>query len=99
MTKNEIKLIQDHIKTLENYQQHLFRDGHTFWHCSMQDNEPHNKPFYYYQINRSVTMSTCSTCNALMENRRKIRSLQKLIGTELTPLYTNLTWDQLINKH
>ncbi len=89
-TKKELKLILNNINTLEKFQENLFERGHTFWHCNAQDVE-HNKPFYYYQINKSKHMSTCSTCSQLMENRKEIRRLQKLIGVEQTPLYTNYT--------
>lgn len=94
MVKEVKRELERHLDTLWEYQQHLFDQGHTFWHCDSQDRS-HNKPFYYYQINRSTNMSTCSTCYKLMENRKKIRSIEKLMGKWLTPLWTNHTEDNI----
>ena len=77
-----------HLSDLERFQAHLFEQGHTFWFCDAQYSE-HNKPFYYYQINRTRHMATCGTCYELIENRKKIRAIQKQLGIELTPLTTN----------
>ena len=88
MNKELKKALEAHLKTLWEYQQSLFAQGHTFWYCDSQD-ESHKKPFYYYQINKSVNMATCSTCQTLMENRKKIRAVEKQLGLELTPFYTN----------
>lgn len=84
------KYLLSHLETLKEFQSHLFQQGHTFWHCDSQDEE-HKKPFYYYQINRSKHMSTCSTCYKLMENRKKIREVEKLLNVPLTPFITNHT--------
>lgn len=83
------KALEEHLKTLKEFQDHLFNQGHTFWHCDAQD-ASHNKPFYYFQINRSTHMSTCSTCYQLMQNRKKIRAIEKELGLPLTPLTSNI---------
>lgn len=88
MEKEHIKAIKEHIETLRDFQNELMDRGHTFWFCDTQDAE-HNKPFYYFQINRTRNMATCSTCYKLIENRKKIRRLQKMIGEQQDPLYTN----------
>ena len=82
------KALESHLKTLWDYQRSLFERGHTFWFCQGRDTE-HNKPFYYYQINKSQQMATCSTCYSLMENRKHIRKIQRDLGLPLTPFYTN----------
>jgi hypothetical protein len=91
------KLLEEHLKTLWTFQQHLFEQGHTFWHCDAQD-EAHNKPFYYYQINKSRNMSTCSTCYQLMENRRKIRAIERQLGLPLTPFITSERKEEHIKR-
>lgn len=87
--KNEIKEAKAHLKTLLRFQEHLIDQGHTFWHCDAVDKEK-GMPFYYYQRNRSVSMSTCSVCQSLMENRKLIRSLQKKLGMDQIPLISNI---------
>lgn len=82
------KALKAHLQTLILLQDTLFEKGHDFWHCDSQDEE-HKKPFYYYQINRVVNMSTCGTCQKLIENRKRIRSIQKQLGVTLLPLWTN----------
>lgn len=83
------KAIQDHIDTLKDFQNELFERGHDFWHCDAIDASK-GMPFWYYQRNRSVNMSTCGTCQKLMELRRKIRKLESvLFGTPNTPLRTD----------
>jgi hypothetical protein len=87
--KNKITVqLRKHLADLWDHQQTLFDQGHTFWHCDAQD-ASHNKPFYYYQINRSTHMSTCSTCYKLMENRKKIREIEKMLNMPQTPLWTD----------
>lgn len=95
--KQVVKAIKSHIETLRSFQEKLFNQGHTFWHCDAED-EAHNKPFYYFQINKTRDMSTCSTCYQLIENRKKIRNLQKMIGEQQDPLYTNFTSEAHIKK-
>ena len=89
---SKLKCIKAHIKTLEEFQSHIFEEGHTFWYCDMQDKE-RSRPFYYYQINRSKNMCTCSNCYELMRLRREIRKLQKEVNIELTPLRYKFTND------
>lgn len=86
-----------HIATLEAFQDHIFEQGHTFWHCAMRDTTT-GKPFAYYQANRGVQMSTCGNCQKLMELRREIRKLQKQIGVEQTPLRTNITGENVLPR-
>lgn len=86
--------IAEIIKALEDHQSSLFEQGHTFWHCDMADTNTRTNetlPFRYYQTNRSVHMSTCSTCSKLMELRKEIRKWQKLANIYLTPLHTRFT--------
>ena len=90
------KNILAHINTLLEFQQHIFAQGHTFWHCAMRDTET-GKPFAYYQENRTMGMSTCSNCQKLMELRRKIRKLQKGIGVEQMPIRTNIKDEQFVD--
>jgi len=92
MDKKTKRILKDCLKMLESCQTALFEKGHDFWHCDAQD-EAHKKPFYYYQINKSKNMSTCSTCYALMENRKRIRTVQKLLGLPLTPFITDFKED------
>lgn len=80
--------VEKHLETLFRFQEHLFEQGHDFWHCDSMDREK-GMPFYYYQRNRTVSMSTCGTCQTLMENRRLIRAIQKQLGLEQNPLTTN----------
>lgn len=86
--KNLKKALLNNIKDLKDFQNHLFENGHDFWHCDAQDKE-HKKPFYYFQINRTKHMSTCGTCQKLIENRKKIRAIQKLLGIDQDPLTSN----------
>lgn len=79
------KALEDNLNNLIEFQNHLFEQGHNFWFCDTEDKD-HNKPFYYYQINRTRHMATCGTCYKLIENRKKIRSIQKQLGVELIPL-------------
>ncbi|MDA3854133.1 MAG: hypothetical protein PF444_07835 [Bacteroidales bacterium] len=88
LTKEYIKSVKEHIETLRDFQESLMDAGHTFWFCDAMDDE-HKKPFYYFQINRTRNMATCSTCYKLIENRKKIRRLQKMIGEKQDPLHTN----------
>lgn len=88
MDKELTKALENNLKDLFDFNESLFDQGHTFWHCDGQDQE-HKKPFYYYQINRTTHMSTCSTCYKLIENRKKIRAIQKKLGIDLLPLITN----------
>jgi len=97
MNKQFIKAVKEHIKTLREFQDELFERGHTFWYCDAQDNT-HNKPFYYFQINRTQHMATCSTCHQLIENRKKIRKLQKSIGIEQDLLYTNYSEEEHVKR-
>jgi len=97
MDKQTRKALLIALKALEDRQQDLFEMGHTFWHCDAQDDD-HKKPFYYYQINRSVGMSTCSTCYKLMENRRAIRKVQKLLGLPLLPFTSNYKVDKHVQN-
>ena len=90
------KIIAAHIKTLLEFQSHIFEQGHTFWHCAMRDTET-GKPFAYYQENRTVHMSTCNNCQKLMELRREIRALQKSIGAEQMPILTNIKDEQFVD--
>lgn len=76
---------KEHLKTLLQFYNHLLDQGHTFWHCSAQD-ELHNKSYYYVQIHRSKHMSTCSTCYKLIELKKKIRQIQKELGMKQWPL-------------
>ena len=89
MDKELKKSLENNLKDLKEFQDHLFEQGHTFWFCDSQD-EDHKKPFYYYQINRTQNMATCSTCYKLIENRKKIRTIEKILGIELTPLTSNI---------
>jgi len=89
MKTETIKAIQSHLKDLERFQKTLFEAGHNFWHCDAVDGE-HKRPFHYYQRNKHVNMSTCGTCSDLMENRLKIRKLQRQLGIEQIPLKTNI---------
>ena len=90
-------LLYKQIEFLEDHQQTLFDKGHTFWFCDSQDID-HNKPFYYYQINRTQNMATCSTCYKLIELRKEIRAIQKLLKIELTPLITNFKNENLVKN-
>lgn len=85
------------IQLLKDHQSSLFEQGHTFWFCDAQDID-HKKPFYYYQINKSIGMATCGNCNKLMLLRKQIREIEKRLGIIQTPLYTNSTQDNL-TKH
>ena len=91
------KALKNHLKDLNEFQDELFDKGHTFWHCDAQDST-HNKPFYYYQINRTTNMSTCSTCHKLIENRKKIRKIEKELGIELTPLTSNFKTEEHLKR-
>jgi hypothetical protein len=97
MDKKLKKALEAHLETLETIQSELFDIGHTFWFCDAED-ESHKKPFYYYQINRTRKMATCSICNSLIRNRKRIRAIQKELGIELTPLYTNFKEEKHIKR-
>ena len=97
MDKQLKKALEAHLDTLETIQSQLFDIGHTFWFCDGED-ATHNKPFYYYQINRTRNMATCSTCRSLIENRKKIRAIQKQLGIELTPLHTNFKEENHVKR-
>ncbi len=88
MSKTEIAQLRAHLETLHAFQENLAETGHNFWHCAEQDSA-HEMPFYYYQRNKTVTMSTCGTCQQLMANRLKIRAIQRKLNIEQTPLKTN----------
>lgn len=90
-----------HIQSLEAHQDTLFNQGHVFWHCDAVDSNDRTGeilPFRYYQTNRTVSMSTCTTCIKLIELRKQIRKLQASIGIELTPLRTRITTDTLLKR-
>jgi hypothetical protein len=97
MDKIFIKATKDHIETLREYQDSLIDQGHTFWFCDAMDDE-HRKPFYFFQINRTRNMATCSTCYKLIENRKKIRKLQKLTGEKQDPLWTNFKEEEHVKR-
>jgi len=82
------KALNNNLKDLKEFQNSLFEQGHVFWYCDGQDKQ-HGKPFYYYQINKTVNMATCHTCYKLIENRKKIRNIEKILGIDLTPLTSN----------
>lgn len=88
MSKKEIAQLRAHLETLQQFQENLANVGHDFWHCADQD-ATHGMPFYYYQKNKVVTMSTCGTCQQLMANRLKVRAIQRALNIEQTPLRTN----------
>ena len=87
--KETKKAIMAHISALQEHQQTIFEIGHNFWHCATTDKEK-SMPFWYYQKNKQVSMSTCGNCQKLMELRKQIRSLQRSIGVPQTPLKTNI---------
>lgn len=88
------------IAALEDHQQTIFEQGHSFWHCDASDTNDKGeyKPFRYYQTNRTKHMSTCGNCYKLMELRKQIRALQRAIGVPLTPLFTNHTETKAIRQ-
>lgn len=83
------KEIAAHLNSLLSFQEYLLEQSHTFWHCAAQDQD-YKIPFYYYQRNRIVSMSTCGVCGKLIENRKQIRALQKKLGIPQSPLNTNV---------
>lgn len=97
MDKKHIKSIKEHIETLRDYQEMLMDKGHDFWFCDAMDEE-HNKPFYYFQINKTKAMATCGTCYKLIENRKKIRELQKQIGEKQDPLHTDFKEEEHVKR-
>jgi hypothetical protein len=97
MDKNLKKALENNLKDLKDFQENLFDQGHTFWHCDAVD-EQKKMPFYYFQRNRTVNMSTCSVCYKLIENRKKIRAIEKLLGIEQTPLRTTFTVENHIKQ-
>lgn len=87
------KALKRCLDSLHDHQATLFEQGHDFWHCDAHDTNSRGEyiPFRYYQTNRSIHMSTCGTCYKLMELRKQIRQVEKLLSLPLTPLYTKIT--------
>lgn len=100
MTPGEKKALEDHLETLLDFQDEMFKKGHTYWHCDSSDyNERMDEylPFRYYQTHRSKNMSTCGTCYRLMENKLKIRAIQKKLGLPVQPLRTRIASEEKIH--
>lgn len=91
------KALEDNLRDLKEFQEHLFDQGHDFWHCDAVD-DTKKMPYYYYQRNRRVHMSTCSTCHKLMDNRLKIRKLERLLGLKVTPLKTEFETENHVKR-
>jgi len=97
MDKNLKKALENNLKDLIEFQEHLFEQGHNFWHCDSVD-DAKKMPFYYFQRNRTLNMSTCSICYKLIENRKKIRAIEKQLGIEQTPLRTAFTVESHVKR-
>lgn len=101
MEQNEIKGYKLLLDALIDHQSTLFDQGHTFWHCDMHDKDERTGetiPFRYYQTNRTVHMSTCSTCYKLLDLRKQIRQVEKLLGMPQTPIHTRFTTSDNIKR-
>ena len=97
MENKEKKYLEAHLKTLIEFQSHIFDQGHNFWYCDAEDEE-RNMPFYFYQINRSKHMGTCGNCSKLMSLRKEIRGIEKLLGLTLTPFITRFKEERHIKR-